>query len=154
MGRDFTNFTRRFMGLIFDELFAACVKHGYNITMQKHASNYKDLEALFKNLSKNKYQTNIVLVLVPARVSWERCEKRNQINNMTLNTVSKDFHDGYIEKIPQTIVDLVYNYIFKHSYIESLEIVGEKEKITIDKNSNFDSLALKEQIINVLKLNN
>ena len=31
----------------FDEIFEECIKQGYNIALQKHASNYKDLENFF-----------------------------------------------------------------------------------------------------------
>ena len=137
-GRDFTNFTRRFIGLVFDMLLDKCVSEGYNVAMQKHASSYSDLESLFKFLVVNNYHTTFVSVVVSARTSWERCVKRNELNNMTLNTVSKDFHDNYINNMPQTIIDFILHYVYEQEYIENFKILSGENVINIDKTSKID----------------
>ena len=125
-GRDFSNFTRKFIGILFDEIFEECIKQGYNIALQKHASNYKDLENFLKKLYNNDYGTNFILPLISSKISWERCKKRNIINDMVLNTVPKEFHDGYVSKIPQTVIDIIENYILKEGYISKMEIIRKK----------------------------
>lgn len=151
-GRDFTNFTRRFIGILFDEIFEECIKQGYNIALQKHASNYKDLENLLKKLYNNDYETNFILPLISSKISWERCKKRNIINDMLLNTVPKEFHDGYVSKIPQTVIDIIENYILKEGYISEMEIINNKKKIIISKNTDFDASAIQKYILDNLEI--
>lgn len=151
-GRDFTNFTRRFIGILFDEIFEECIKQGYNIALQKHASNYKDLEKLLKKLQNNDYETSFILPLISSKISWERCKKRNIINDMVLNTVPKEFHDNYVSKIPQTVIDIIENYILKEGYISKIEIINNKQIIIINKNTDFDANFIKKYISDNLEI--
>lgn len=153
MGRDYTNFTRKFVGVLTDNLLNECIKQGYNIAWQKHASDYKALEDIFKHLRNNHYTIDMVLVLVDADVSWRRCQNRNQLNDMVMNTVSKDFHDSYVAKIPQAIVDIIAHYIVADSYVSKLEIVDMDGSImTIDRSTNLDYDRIRNYVKTTLNL--
>ena len=154
-GRDFTNFTRKFVGILTDDLLNECIHQEYNIAWQKHASEYKALEATFNNLKAYGYEIQMVLVMVPAAVSWERCQRRNVLNDMVTNTVAKDFHDGYVAKIPQAIVDIIKHYIFDQPYVSKMDFVSEtSDMITVTSDTDVDYDKLKEYVEGVLDLKN
>ena len=145
-GRDFTNFTRKFIGILFDELFDECIKKGYNIALQKNISDYKSIEPILEKLRRHSYETTLVLPLVESKKSWERCQIRNKINNMKLNTVSKDFHDNYVNKLPQLVVELIENHILINKYIEKIELIYNNKKTIIDRNCVFEPEIIKDYI--------
>ena len=71
---------------------------------------------------------------------------------MVLNTVPKEFHDDYVSKIPQTVIDIIENYILKEGYISKMEIINNKKKIIISKNTDFDASAIKKYILDNLEI--
>lgn len=149
-GRDFTNFTRKFIGELFDNLFSHCVKLGCNIALQKHASEPEKLENLFKLLNDEGYETELILLIVPGNVSWERCENRNKQNDMLMNTVPKSFHDDYVQKIPKAFTDNILYFMMEKSYVKSTEIVSTNNELKIDKNSKMDYKAIENYLANCL----
>ena len=74
---------------------------------------------------------------------------------MVTNTVAKDFHDGYVAKIPQAIIDIIKHYIFDQSYVSKIDFVSDtSDIITITRESDVDYNKLKEYVQGVLNLNN
>ena len=145
-GRDFTNFTRKFIGVLIDELLDECISQGYNIALQKHVSSYKDFESVFKKLNLNKYEINVIFLLVNGKISWQRCRERNEKNDMILNTVAKDFHDNYLQSLSQTVVDVALHYVYETSMVNKMDIVRDEEVVILDKNTEFDYLKIKNYI--------
>lgn len=143
-GRDFTNFTRKFIGLLMDELFEWCVSNGYNIALQKHMATYDAHESSFKDLKELGYETKVFLPSVSSKVSWERCIQRNAVNNLSLNTVSKDFHDKSVASISETITGIAKHYVFEDKLIKEIKIFKDKEITIINDDDviNYDELKL------------
>lgn len=134
-----------------DKLFEECIRNGYDVALQTQFSTYSFLEDTFKKLNSLGYEIKIYLPLVSSKVSWERCVKRNAINNLCLNTVAKEFHDKNVSALPDVIADMFKHYIVNEHLISEIRIFKDEDILVINEDSIIDYNELRNYIYENLK---
>ncbi len=150
-GNDMADMTQSFVGVLADKLTEMACEQHFNMILEWGMREPHGPLKTIKYLKDNHYTIEIIFIAQVKELSFEACQKRHANSDESTQitrTITKDFHDTYVESIPQS-ANVIFDEGFKNFLIDKFTIIKSDGSILWNNNMIGNPGTILKQYLNL-----